>query len=147
MSLQAQLKQLGTADLRGTSAASLKNKASFLFSARQAADQDLDTIYAIAYNGIMELVNLDDRFAPFEKTLFSETMKSVDRVLQVIMSRKVDSQTFFFIDSTRCMAIDCRGKRQIGRKHFAIFETLVALFSAQACWQGDRVAAAPFPCP
>lgn len=82
-SLKQQLKKIGTLDLRNVSEASRKQKASFLFSAREAADQDLETIYSIAYNGIMELVILDEKFSPFEKTLFSERMKSVDRILQV----------------------------------------------------------------
>lgn len=82
-SLKQQLKKIGTLDLRNVSEASRKTKASFLFSAREAADQDLETIYSIAYNGIMELVILDEKFSAFEKTLFSEGMKSVDRVLQV----------------------------------------------------------------
>ncbi|KAI7866230.1 hypothetical protein BDF14DRAFT_1985180 [Spinellus fusiger] len=81
-SLQQQLKKLGTADLRNVSEVSRKFKASFLFSAREAADQDIDTIYSIAYNGIMELTILDPKFHAFERTLFSEEMKSVDRILQ-----------------------------------------------------------------
>ncbi|CEI94270.1 hypothetical protein RMCBS344292_08484 [Rhizopus microsporus] len=81
-SLKQQLKQIGTLDLRNVTEASRKTRPSFLFTPREAADQDLETIYSIAYNGIMELVILDDKFAPFEKTLFSEKMKSVDRILQ-----------------------------------------------------------------
>ena len=82
-SLKQQLKKIGTVDLRNVSEVSRKARASFLFTAREAADQDLETIYSIAYNGIMELVILDEKFSAFEKTLFSESMKSVDRVLQV----------------------------------------------------------------
>lgn len=82
-SLKQQLKKIGTLDLRNVTEASRKHKASFLFNAREAADQDLETIYSIAYNGIMELVLLDEKFTAFEKTLFSEKMKSVDRILQV----------------------------------------------------------------
>ncbi|PHZ08573.1 uncharacterized protein RHIMIDRAFT_241584 [Rhizopus microsporus ATCC 52813] len=81
-SLKQQLKQIGTLDLRNVTETSRKTRPSFLFTPREAADQDLETIYSIAYNGIMELVILDDKFAPFEKTLFSEKMKSVDRLLQ-----------------------------------------------------------------
>ncbi|KAI7901693.1 uncharacterized protein BX663DRAFT_562160 [Cokeromyces recurvatus] len=81
-SLKQQLKKIGTLDLRNVSEASRKSRASFLFTAREAADQDLDTIYSIAYNGIMELVIIDEKFSAFEKTLFSENMKSVDRILQ-----------------------------------------------------------------
>ncbi|KAI9261063.1 hypothetical protein BY458DRAFT_557445 [Sporodiniella umbellata] len=82
MSLKQQLKKIGTLDLRNVTEGSRKTRPSFLFTPREAADQDLETIYSIAYNGIMELVILDEKFAPYEKTLFSEKMKSVDRVLQ-----------------------------------------------------------------
>jgi U3 small nucleolar RNA-associated protein 10 len=82
-SLEQQLKQIGTADLRNVTENSRKYRSSFLFDAREAADQDLETIYSIGLNGIMELRILDSHFAAFESTLFSENMKSVDRVLQV----------------------------------------------------------------
>lgn len=82
-SLQEQLKKIGTADLRNTTEASRKHKASILFTSREAADYDLETIFALGHNGIAELITIDKSFAPFEKTLFSESMKSVDRVLQV----------------------------------------------------------------
>ncbi|CAM0135952.1 snoRNA-binding rRNA-processing protein utp10 [Umbelopsis sp. WA50703] len=81
-SLEQQLKQIGTADLRNVTENSRKYRSSFLFDAREAADQDLETIYSIGLNGIMELRILDSHFAAFESTLFSENMKSVDRVLQ-----------------------------------------------------------------
>ena len=92
-SLKQQLKKIGTLDLRNVTEGSRKTRPSFLFTPREAADQDLETIYSIAYNGIMELVILDEKFAPSEKTLFSEKMKSVDRVLQV--SNLVNLCTFF----------------------------------------------------
>ncbi|CDS10813.1 hypothetical protein LRAMOSA11299 [Lichtheimia ramosa] len=80
--LQDQLKRIGTADLRNVTEISRRHKPSLLFNSREAADYDLETIYSIAHNGIMELTILDEKFGPFEKTLFSESMKSVDRVLQ-----------------------------------------------------------------
>ena len=82
-SLQDQLKRIGTADLRNVTEGTRRHKASFLFTSREAADQDLETIYSIALNGIMELVIIDSKFGPFQKTLFSEKMKGYDRVLQV----------------------------------------------------------------
>ncbi|KAI7857260.1 hypothetical protein BDC45DRAFT_603350 [Circinella umbellata] len=81
-SLQDQLKRIGTADLRNVTEGTRRHKASFLFTSREAADQDLETIYSIALNGIMELVIIDSKFGPFQKTLFSEKMKGYDRVLQ-----------------------------------------------------------------
>ncbi|KAI8149580.1 hypothetical protein BJV82DRAFT_708430 [Fennellomyces sp. T-0311] len=80
--LQDQLKRIGTSDLRNVTEGSRRHKASLLFTSREAADQDLETIYSIAYNGIMELVILDKNFEAFQKTLFSEKMKNYDRVLQ-----------------------------------------------------------------
>ncbi|KAI8388394.1 uncharacterized protein BYT42DRAFT_559927 [Radiomyces spectabilis] len=98
MSLQDQLKRLGTADLRNTTEVSRRYKASFLFTAKEAADKDLETIYAIGYNGILELCNLDERFTAFQETLFSEGMKSVDRVLQTKEdNEKLDASVTAFL--------------------------------------------------
>ncbi|KAG0237384.1 HEAT repeat-containing protein 1 [Mortierella sp. GBA43] len=81
-SLAQQLKKIGTADANRGSEKAAKHRASFLFDSKQAADYDIDTIYSIGVNGITELRGLDSKFAAFDKTLFSESMKSVDRVLQ-----------------------------------------------------------------
>ncbi|KAI8334013.1 hypothetical protein BC941DRAFT_473243 [Chlamydoabsidia padenii] len=81
LSLQQQLKKIGTADLKGVTEGSRKHKPSFLFTSKEAADQDLETIYSLAHNGFLELVNLDSVFAPYETTLFSEKSKSINRVL------------------------------------------------------------------
>jgi U3 small nucleolar RNA-associated protein 10 len=83
-SLANQLKRIGTADATKGSERAAKYRASFLFDAKQAADYDIDTIFSIGVNGAAELRLLDESFAPFEKTLFSESMKSVDRALQVL---------------------------------------------------------------
>lgn len=82
-SLAQQLKKIGTADANRGSEKAAKHRASFLFDSKQAADYDIDTIYSIGVNGITELKQLNQKFAPFEKTIFSESMKGVDRVLQV----------------------------------------------------------------
>lgn len=82
-SLANQLKRIGTADATKGSETAAKHRASFLFDSKQAADYDIDTIFSIGVNGAAELRLLDDSFAPFERTLFSESMKSVDRTLQV----------------------------------------------------------------
>ncbi|KAF8975950.1 HEAT repeat-containing protein 1 [Entomortierella lignicola] len=81
-SLAQQLRRIGTADANRGSERAAKHRASFLFDSKQAADYDIDTIYSIGANGIAELKQLDPKFQPFEKTLFAESMKSVDRVLQ-----------------------------------------------------------------
>ncbi|KAG0073217.1 HEAT repeat-containing protein 1 [Linnemannia elongata] len=81
-SLAQQLKKIGTADVTKGYEKATKHRASFLFDSKQAADYDIDTIYSIGVNGITELKQLDTKFAAFEKTLFAESMKGVDRVLQ-----------------------------------------------------------------
>ncbi|KAG0355784.1 HEAT repeat-containing protein 1 [Gamsiella multidivaricata] len=81
-SLTQQLRKIGTADANRGSERAAKHRASFLFDSKQAADYDIDTIYSIGVNGIAELKQLDPKFSAFEKTLFSESMKNVDRVLQ-----------------------------------------------------------------
>jgi hypothetical protein len=82
-SLAQQLQRIGTADANRGSEKAAKHRASFLFDSKQAADYDIDTIYSIGVNGIAELKQLHSKFAAFEETLFSESMKGVDRVLQV----------------------------------------------------------------
>lgn len=97
-SLAAQLKILaGTggaggkdADTRGLSH---KHKASFLFDAAQASDMDAQTIFHLGLNGLAELRQLDERFAPFEATLFASEpggagVRSLDRDAQ---SRKMNA--------------------------------------------------------
>ena len=59
--LLKQLQKMGRADLRHVTESSLKSEDSFLFSRSEAADQDLETIYAIAHNGILELEQLEFR--------------------------------------------------------------------------------------
>ncbi|KAG0335778.1 HEAT repeat-containing protein 1 [Podila humilis] len=81
-SLAQQLKKIGTADATKGMEKAARHKSSFLFDSKQAADYDIDTIFSIGTNGITELIMLDAKFAPFAETLFSESMKNVDRVLQ-----------------------------------------------------------------
>ncbi|KAF8980018.1 HEAT repeat-containing protein 1, partial [Haplosporangium bisporale] len=81
-SLAQQLKKIGTADVTKGSEKAARHRSSFLFDSKQAADYDIDTIFSIGANGISELKQLDPKFGAFEKTLFSESMKNVDRVLQ-----------------------------------------------------------------
>ncbi|ORY00070.1 hypothetical protein K493DRAFT_312976 [Basidiobolus meristosporus CBS 931.73] len=57
--------------LQGNDNFTSKFKASFLFDSRQAADYDLETIFSLG--------QLNSHFAQFEKTLFSEAIKNVDR--------------------------------------------------------------------
>jgi len=52
---------------------------SLIFEPQDAANQDFDTIYQLCYEGFLELCQLDPRFAPFAKSLFSEQSKQEDR--------------------------------------------------------------------
>ena len=58
------------------------HSASLLFPPKHAAAQDLDTIFSITTTkGFQELCLLDERFVVFEKGLFSDGSKDVDRFL------------------------------------------------------------------
>ncbi|TPX64024.1 hypothetical protein SpCBS45565_g06206 [Spizellomyces sp. 'palustris'] len=77
-SLSAQLKQLAAAHVPGTG----KGKASLLFTAKQAADIDIDSLFVIGRNALVDLCTHNPAFKDFEETLFSERIKSLDRTLQ-----------------------------------------------------------------
>jgi U3 small nucleolar RNA-associated protein 10 len=55
---------------------------SYLFTGREAAQHDLDTIHALAVNGLLQLRSLDRRLASFEESLFSSAARDMDRTLQ-----------------------------------------------------------------
>lgn len=59
-----------------------KRVASILFSASEAADQDLDQVFAIASNGFEELVTYNHDLAPFGRTIFSDESRTIDRYTQ-----------------------------------------------------------------
>jgi len=72
--LSRQLAQLQAEKTRGNA------RASFLFSAREAADYDTATIHGIGQNGLAELVQLDAAaFVPFQSDLFGEAWAGLDR--------------------------------------------------------------------
>ncbi|KAJ3184550.1 HEAT repeat-containing protein 1 [Geranomyces variabilis] len=77
-SLSSQLKQLGAAKVP----VAPKGKASLLFTAKQAADIDIDSLFAIGRTALAELATHNPAFADFDQTLFSESFKSFDRTLQ-----------------------------------------------------------------
>jgi len=61
---------------------------SLLFDPDEAATQDFHAVFSLGVNGLYGLVQLDPRFQKFEKTLFSETSKEIDRTIQVLSKRK-----------------------------------------------------------
>ena len=54
---------------------------SYLFPAKEAAQHDLDAIYAIGNNGFSQLMSLDPSLRQFERSLFSDAAKNTDRTL------------------------------------------------------------------
>lgn len=83
--LAQQLQKIATVSRQGQVVAgpkTTKQKPSFLFDAKKAADLDIDTIFSLGISGLAELKALDSRFENFEETLFSERLKGFDRALQ-----------------------------------------------------------------
>lgn len=61
---------------------SRKNLPSFLFQPEDVADISTDTIFSLALNGLEELVSMDPSFAEFEDSLFCESCKGFERLMQ-----------------------------------------------------------------
>ncbi|EIN05935.1 hypothetical protein PUNSTDRAFT_137420 [Punctularia strigosozonata HHB-11173 SS5] len=55
---------------------------SYLFTGRSADEHDLDSIYALGCNGLLQLGRLNSAFTAFADTLFSDQAKTTDRTLQ-----------------------------------------------------------------
>ncbi|KAJ1658740.1 snoRNA-binding rRNA-processing protein utp10 [Dispira simplex] len=79
MSLLEQLRSK-IKDVSDVNLAFKKSRPSFIFSEREAADIDLDTIYNLGHTGFDELVQLDTTLRSFENDFFSTSCKSIDRV-------------------------------------------------------------------
>ncbi|KIY65181.1 hypothetical protein CYLTODRAFT_357230 [Cylindrobasidium torrendii FP15055 ss-10] len=54
---------------------------SYLFTGRDADTHDLDSIYALGTNGLLQLASVDPKFQSFEKPLFSSASRDTDRTL------------------------------------------------------------------
>lgn len=79
--LQSQLAQIAAKsinplDLKAQRVAYSK---SLLFEPRTATAQDLDALYEICVSGFRELCDVDNKFEPFQRTLFSEQSKRRNR--------------------------------------------------------------------
>ncbi|KAJ2860009.1 snoRNA-binding rRNA-processing protein utp10 [Coemansia aciculifera] len=81
-SLASQLYKMRTLDRAMGNERAHNVKASFLFDGRQAADLDTQTIFDIGRDGLYELRQVNQRFDVYAETLFSESIKDMDRVLQ-----------------------------------------------------------------
>jgi U3 small nucleolar RNA-associated protein 10 len=87
--LASQLKALGannTVVLDKRKRKSL-HSVSLIFEPNVAAQQDYETIYSIALEGLRELELIDTKFHTFEKSLFAESSIDVDREVQVSLDR------------------------------------------------------------
>jgi U3 small nucleolar RNA-associated protein 10 len=62
---------------------------SLLFEPRIAAAQDFDSLYTLCTEGFQELCLLDNRFATFQRSIFSAQSKSEDRTQ---MTRKENEE-------------------------------------------------------
>jgi len=82
-SLASQLAKISEASTNTLNTRKLKaiHSTSLIFEPAHAATQDLDTIYSIALEGFQELCLLDERFYMFERGLFRESSKDVNRLL------------------------------------------------------------------
>lgn len=73
-SLQKQLRDLAQQEHQ----TGLK-KPSLLFTQKEAAALDLDDIYDIGVNGLLELIQMDEKFATFQSTILSPQARRIDR--------------------------------------------------------------------
>ncbi|KII90106.1 hypothetical protein PLICRDRAFT_686024 [Plicaturopsis crispa FD-325 SS-3] len=55
---------------------------SYLFTGKEADQHDLESIYALGVNGLLQLKSIDPSLGDHENTLFSDSAKSIDRTLQ-----------------------------------------------------------------
>jgi U3 small nucleolar RNA-associated protein 10 len=84
-SLATQLAQgssLNAAFITERTSGKRKATQSYLFTGRDAAEYDLDTVHALAANGLLQLRSLDGRLSNFEESLFSSRARETDRTLQ-----------------------------------------------------------------
>jgi hypothetical protein len=80
--LAAQLQKLQQTSVARNVDEASKSQSSILFSPRQAAQYDNSTIFELGLEGLRALSRFDAKLESYEKSLFSEGMKSVDRTLQ-----------------------------------------------------------------
>ena len=95
-SIAAQLQKIRKS--KGVEKLQIKYKDSYLFDNKVAADYDLDTIYSIGKSGLESLKQYEKRFANYEKTLFSLTMKNINRAQQTnAENEKLDESINMFL--------------------------------------------------
>ncbi|PLB41036.1 snoRNA-binding rRNA-processing protein UTP10 [Aspergillus candidus] len=93
-SLAAQLSQVAanSTNQLNLKAQRLAHSKSLIFDSKVAGSQDFETVYQICYEGFTEICQLDPRFAPFERTIFSEQSKAEDRTeMNAAQNKELDS--------------------------------------------------------
>src|SRR5690349_21186878 len=71
---------------------------SLLFEAQQASNLDLETIFAIGREGLSELIKIDERFRPYEDSLFNNSSKTLERELQTReVNKRIDNSVNSFL--------------------------------------------------
>ncbi|KAI5810289.1 hypothetical protein DFH27DRAFT_509326 [Peziza echinospora] len=82
--LAQQLQRIADVSVNTVSAERLKAtySVSLLYPPQVAATQDIDLIYSSTIDGFAELVELDPRFKRFERGIFSDASRSIDRFTQ-----------------------------------------------------------------
>jgi U3 small nucleolar RNA-associated protein 10 len=78
LSLKAQLEALA----KKTPKLSETRKASILFNEKELESIDTETVFNIATNGLLKLIQIDGRFAQFQSTLFTRHSLNFNRELQ-----------------------------------------------------------------
>jgi len=73
-------------------------RVSILFTEKEAATIDLQTLHSIGVNGLLELKKFDARFGTFESNLFAPASVELDRELQTEdVNRKLDKTIEHFL--------------------------------------------------
>ncbi|KAH9837712.1 armadillo-type protein [Rhodofomes roseus] len=80
-SLAAQLAQSASLNAALLNTSRRRSTESYLFSAKEAQQHDLDAIFALGTNGFAQLKSLDSALRHFEQALFSDSAKGTDRTL------------------------------------------------------------------
>ncbi|KAI0651200.1 hypothetical protein C8Q79DRAFT_1004507 [Trametes meyenii] len=80
---------------------------SYLFTAKEARQHDLESLHALGVNGFLQLKALQPAVAPFEQLLFSDAAKSLDRTLQPAeQNAKLDATISAFLPLLGAFLLD-----------------------------------------
>lgn len=97
-SLLKQLQQLSIPGQPSLQQISAKARPSLLFGPKEAADVDIETVYALGTNGLEQLIGIDQSFAQFESSLFQESCKDFERTVQTAeVLRDLDEKISVFL--------------------------------------------------